>query len=263
MCGYEGEPPRPPGGTFADFVAGTTIVFATLLAYRGRRLTGKGAHIDLSMAEGTMALMGEAFTRYFLTGYVPTTRGNDLAAAAPWGSYRCAGDDKWIAIAISTDDQWRRLVDAIGAPDWTARFGGVEARRSGAAELDRLITDWTHVQDNLELAELLQARGVPAVPSSDPEDILRNPHFAARLLREQPSSPVRDNLIQNLPWHFTAFPELDGRIPAAPLLGQDNAAIFSRLQSSSPPLIAEIEEALRLRMEQDATKEAARLQSNQ
>ena len=36
--------------------------------------------------------------------------------AAPQGVYPCAGDDRWLAIAVSTDDQWTARWRGPGPP---------------------------------------------------------------------------------------------------------------------------------------------------
>lgn len=100
--------PTPVGAT-SDLVAGTSIAYAALLAVRRARTTGAGAHIDLSMAETTMSLMGEPFMAHFA--------GEAAAPIAhvPQNVYRTRGDDKWIALSVRTDEQWANLVRAMGS----------------------------------------------------------------------------------------------------------------------------------------------------
>ena len=104
------------------------------------------------------------------------------------------------------------------------------------------LSAWTRAFDNIELTERLQAAGVPALPASDPEDVVRNPHFLARGAMAPQDSELDPGLIMpNLPWHFASLPGNDPILPAAPRLGEHNRDVLSRLTSASPELIAELD----------------------
>lgn len=228
--------PTPVGATFSDLVAGTSIAYAALLAVRRARTTGAGAHIDLSMAETTMSLMGEPFMAHFA--------GEAAAPIAhvPQNVYRTRGDDKWIALSVRTDEQWANLVRAMGSPAWAGSDLITRAGRlANAATIDMRLREWTRAFDNVELAESLQAAGVPAVPSSDPEDVVRNSHFRARgAMAPQDYALEPGRIVPNLPWHFAAHPELDHSVPPPPRLGQHNEQILSGLRGATKALIDEI-----------------------
>ena len=236
----DGKLPMPVGATFSDLVAGTSIAFASLLALRLARATGQGSHVDLAMAEATMALMGEPFSAHF--------SGSDAKVPASVGAFRgvfrTSGDDKWVAMSLTTLGQWDGLINAMQNPAWarSERFSTPAARAKHRPELDALITAWTRQFDNIELTETLQAAGLPALPSSDPEDVVRNPHFRARgAIAEQDYALEPGRAMPNLPWHFLALPELDRSVPAPPTLGQHNREILSSLASANPALIEAIE----------------------
>ena len=85
----------------------------------------------------------------------------------PHGCYPCQGDDKWIAIAVSSDDEWQALCSAMGNPDWSKdeRFSNQYVRLKNQDELDTLIAGWTKAHSAYELTEQLQRVGVAAAPS--------------------------------------------------------------------------------------------------
>lgn len=228
--------PTPVGATFSDLVAGTSIAYAALLAVRRAKTTGQGAHINLSMAETTMSLMGEPFMAHF-AGDTGAT-----AAHVPQNVYRTRGDDKWIALSVRTDEQWANLVRAMGSPGWAGSELITNAGRlANTTTIDTRIGEWTRAFDNIELAETLQAAGVPAVPSSDPEDVVRNPHLRARgAMAPQDYALEPGRIVPNLPWHFVAHPELDASVPPPPTLGQHNDAILAGLRGATSDLIAEL-----------------------
>jgi crotonobetainyl-CoA:carnitine CoA-transferase CaiB-like acyl-CoA transferase len=84
--------------------------------------------------------------------------------AAPHGTYRCKGVDRWIAISCLDDEQWNALVRVADAKAWRAdpRFMSLEARVANQDDLDALVTEWTRNFDAYERMERLQAAGVPA-----------------------------------------------------------------------------------------------------
>ena len=72
--------------------------------------------------EAIMQMVGPAFMYYVMNGRVAGPIGNrhPLAVAAPHGVFPCAGDDRWISIAVFEPEEWEGLVAAMGAPDWAA-----------------------------------------------------------------------------------------------------------------------------------------------
>ena len=64
---------------------------------------------------------------------------------APHGIFRAAGDERWIALAVRDDDEWRRFAAAIGAPELAgdARFATLAARKANEDALEDLVTAWT------------------------------------------------------------------------------------------------------------------------
>ena len=105
LTGYFGGPPIPFENAFADPYNGVMGAFAVLVALSYRDRTGKGQHIDYSQQEVVMQMVGPAFMDYELNGRVAGPMGNrhPLAAAAPHGVFPCAGEDRWISIAVATD----------------------------------------------------------------------------------------------------------------------------------------------------------------
>ena len=235
----------PPGATLSDLLAGTSVAFASLLALRSARRTGRGQHVDLSMAEASMSLMGEPFMRYFLAGEIMRRDEQTFATSAPYGVYPARGGDKWIAIATTDDAQWLALVGVMGNPAWArdSALADGDVRLARRAEIDAGIAQWTKEQDAIALAEQLQRAGVPAAPSSDPEDLVRNPHFLARgtvAVQDYVLEPGR--LLPNLPWHFAGHGGINGTVSAPPQLGEHNTSVLPALTSADAAMVESIVE---------------------
>lgn len=244
--GISGYPNREPikGGLWADPWVGMELAMATLAALNHRAVTGEGQYIDLSMAEALSATIPEALLDYQMNGEIRAPQGNRDDWDAPHGVYPCAGEDRWIAIAVTSDAEWRALCGVIERPDLTADPGlsNAEGRRRHGDALDAAIALWTRHQDDEAAMYRLQAAGVAAGPSLDIARVYHNPQ-----LREGGYlTPLRtsDGAIRELPGLPWRFAELhDPAITAAPVLGQDNAYVYQELLGLSEAEVAHLVEA--------------------
>ena len=92
--------------------------------------------------------------------------------AAPHGAYRCAGKDRWIAIACFTDAEWQALARVAEHGDWLddRRFATLEHRLLHQDALDAAVEAWTRTQDRYDCMMKLQRAGVPAGVCQNAED---------------------------------------------------------------------------------------------
>ena len=109
LTGYRDGPPIPVENAFSDPYNGIMGAFAILSALRHRDRTGSGQHIDYSQQEAVMQMVGPAFMDYAMNGRSAGPIGNrhPCAAAAPHGVFPCAGEDRWISIAVTSDNAWQ------------------------------------------------------------------------------------------------------------------------------------------------------------
>jgi crotonobetainyl-CoA:carnitine CoA-transferase CaiB-like acyl-CoA transferase len=159
---------------------------------------------------------------------------------APHDVYPCAGNDRWLAIAVTNDDEWIALAHAIGRPDLAGdpRFAGAAGRLDREDELDAIVSTWTRTRDPAAAMHELQAAGVPAGVVMSTEDQAADPHFAARGFAVEIDHPeVGRRSVAGIPAKFSRMPEL--AYSPAPCLGEHNAEIFGGLLGLSA---AEIEQ---------------------
>ena len=151
--GYEGERPLGLKHAYADIAGALHAVFAIVSALYRRRRTGRGQYIDLSMLKATAATLGAGLMEYEAAGRVLGPMGNYDPTMAPYGNYPCQGDDRWVSIAVASDDEWRGLVEAMGLPAWASeeRFASRYQRHQNRRELDALIAEWTSARDAWEI----------------------------------------------------------------------------------------------------------------
>jgi benzylsuccinate CoA-transferase BbsF subunit len=183
--GFAHRPPVGLGPLYSDFAGPYLVVAALMAALHRRNRTGEGTFIDFSQVEATVNLLGHLVLEYTANGTLPARNGNRSPFYAPHGAYRCAGEDRWIAIAVETDDEWRRLCALIGAAAAgdDPRFATFEARKQNEDALDELVGSWTRGRDAWELMHGLQHAGVMAAVVEDLEDMcVRDPWLSSRHL---------------------------------------------------------------------------------
>lgn len=242
LTGYEDGAPNVMSGV-QDMRAGTMAAFILITALVNRQKTGKGQYIDLSSSECLSALVGPELMEYTMNKRSPFRCGNQDAVMAPHNCYRCKGEDKWISIAVATDEEWDALRRAMGDPDWAKaeEYASVYSRWQNRKELDAHMTEWTVNYTHYELMELLQGVGVAAMPSFDAEEILKDPHTKERNLFTEVDHPaLGKQVVMNPAWKLSETP---ARIrKPGPLLGEDNYDVFENLLGMQEEEIKKLEE---------------------
>ncbi len=231
LVGYRGGPPVPVENAFSDPYNGIMGAFAVLTALFHRDRTGEGQHIDYSQAEAVMQMVAPAYMDYALNGRVAGPMGNahPLGAGAPHGVFPCAGDDRWISIAVLNDDEWKALVGAMDSPAWATEgsYDTAAGRVAAADELHASLAEWTAGFDDRELAERLQSAGVAAAPVLNVGDLLEDPHYRARNTFIEVRHPLGFDETIYGKYVKTTAPTPDTR--PGPVMGQDNERVFKDL----------------------------------
>jgi crotonobetainyl-CoA:carnitine CoA-transferase CaiB-like acyl-CoA transferase len=180
LTGRPDGPAHGPYATITDSLAPRYVAVAIAAALWRRERTGEGAAIDLSQIEAGVYSLAELVVRFSATGEVMSRRANRSEHAAPHGVYPCAGDDRWIAIAIAGDAEWRALVREMGDPAWANAFAGTGDRLADQDALDARIGAWTRSFEPQALAGRLQRAGIDAAPVQTFDDLLADPQLAHR-----------------------------------------------------------------------------------
>lgn len=208
------DDPYPVGSTapIPDHFASKHAVLAVLAALDYRRRTGKGQFIDMSLVEVGANLIGACYLEHTVNGRVAQPQGNRSPYAAPYGLYRCKGNDQWCAISVSTEEEWRCFCRAVGRSEWIEdeRFSDVSNRLRNVDELDALIEAWTSQHEPGEVMNTLQAAGVAAGVAARSADALSDPQLEHLKAFVEVDHPVAGRRIYPaIPFKITGmtFPE--------------------------------------------------------
>jgi crotonobetainyl-CoA:carnitine CoA-transferase CaiB-like acyl-CoA transferase len=226
-----------------DSISAQHGVFAVLAALYHRSQTGKGQYIDLSMIEVAMSFAPEQALNYAINGKMKSPIGNQDEYMAPHGCYRCKGEDKWVAIAVSNEKEWKAFCEAMGNPNWIniPEFINMQKRHENQGKLDKLISSWTINYDHFEVMQKLQKAGVMAGASLNMEEVVNDPHLAERDFFVDIEYPDKTKLRRTgLPWKLSDTPR--GNYQYAPSLGEHNNYVFGELLGMSSDNIQELKE---------------------
>jgi crotonobetainyl-CoA:carnitine CoA-transferase CaiB-like acyl-CoA transferase len=242
ISGYDKDSPCPPYGAYSDFVAPRFSTSALIAALDYRRRTGKGQYLDMSQYEASLHNLAPALIDYFATGRVLGPRGNGSDRYAPHGSYRCAdedGNERWIAIAVRNDAEWRAMLGALGAESKDARFATTAGRMRHRAELDAFVGSLVRARGAHDLTNLLQSAGVAAYPVQNCMDIHQDENLEAfdfwHWLEHKEMGP---SPYEGLQHRMSRTPGELRR--AAPILGQDNDEVFGSMLGMSAEEIEQL-----------------------
>src|SRR5262245_18015158 len=163
LTGLPGRDPAGTGTNYPDHIPNPGHgAFAVLAALRHKRRSGEGQLIDIAQTEATTVLLANALMDYAVTGRLAEACGNDLLKAVPHGVYPCAGEDRWIAIAATTNEQWQGLAVILGLEDeapergWTLNYNRYRDRIA----VDAAIASSTASRNAEALMAELQANGI-------------------------------------------------------------------------------------------------------
>lgn len=243
LTGYPDAGPFATPVPYTDMPAALYGAFSILSALEYRRQTGEGQWIELSQYEVGVAAVGEAVLDYTMNGRIQTRMGNRHPSMAPHNVYRCKGNDSWVTICVSSDDEWQSMCRVMGNPSWCTdeRFVDAQSRLKNQEELDRLIEEWTMTKDHVDVMTTLQAAGVAAGSVLNNKELLLNPHIKERDYFQKATSPDAGERFYPGPWF--KLPKTPGSIRnAAPNLGQDNERVLCGILGLTKEELAELEE---------------------
>jgi crotonobetainyl-CoA:carnitine CoA-transferase CaiB-like acyl-CoA transferase len=182
LAGFPGETPVLPGTVpLGDYIASLFGAIGVLIALRHSEATGRGQVIDVGIYESVFRVLEEIAAVYGASGKIREREGSGSFVACPHGHFRTA-DDKWIAIACTTDKMFERLSVAMGQPHLSSSslFGDQRQRLAARDQVNQIVIDWVGARTRDEVLRLCLEEEVPAGKVNSIADIFEDEQFAAR-----------------------------------------------------------------------------------
>ena len=230
ICGWPDRPPSGPFAAYTDYLAPRFGAVSILAALEYRRRTGKGQYIDQSQAESALHFLAPAVLDYAANGRIERGVDNYDPNYAPHGVYPSLGDDRWIAIACRTDQQWNGLCAAMNRSDTASdeRFATPSARLLHRDQLDRIIAEWTRGLAPHEAEVLLQGLSVPAAALQDSRALCDDSQLGHRGYITEVEHPVfGTTAVENSRFLLSRTPARITR--PAPTVGGDNRYVLEAI----------------------------------
>ncbi len=229
MTGYADGPPLYAGG-FCDPLVGMHAVAAIELALRYREETGRGTEVEVPQCEVLDSLVAPEMIAVQVGAAVPSRRGNQHDWMVPHDAYRVAGEDAWLTIAVSSDEEFAGLAWVLGRPELPVdeRFSSAAARKRHEAALDEIVAELMRDRDGVELERALQTAGVKACRVIKAYDLCDDAGLAhIGFFRPLKRAVTGTHPFKTWPFRFSSFDVAHKSAP--PLLGEHTEAVLAEL----------------------------------
>ena len=163
LAGFPGETPVVPGtAPLGDYMSSLYGAIGIMLALRHRDKTGRGQVIDIGIYEAVFRQLDEIAGAYGMFGKVREREGAGSFVAVPHGHFRTK-DDKWVAIACTTDKMFERLAEAMEKPELASEsLYGEQRKRLAARDLvNQMVTEWVGSLSREEVMQRCLDKQVP------------------------------------------------------------------------------------------------------
>jgi len=194
----DGEPTRS-GVPVSDIFTGVYSVIGVLAALKQRERTGKGCYVDTALVDSTVGVLANQGLNYLVSGKVPERIGNAHPNIVPYQVFPVA--DGYIIIATGNDSQYQKLCGVLGAPELgkDPKYIDNKSRLANRAELIGKLSALTVKLTMNDLADKLEAVGVPAGPINSLDHVFIDPHVAHRGMKlELPRAEAKGGKIPGI-----------------------------------------------------------------
>jgi crotonobetainyl-CoA:carnitine CoA-transferase CaiB-like acyl-CoA transferase len=191
ITGLPGQGPVRAGIPIADLCAGIFAAMGVLIALLEREESGEGQWVQSSLLAAQTAMLDFQAARWLMDGEVPPQAGNNHPTGIPTGVFKTA--DGAINIASSGAEIYRRLCDAIGAPQLATdpQFATAKDRSKNRDKLNALIEEVTRTKTSAEWIELLNKASVPSGPIYKMNEVFADPQIKHLSLTRAIDNPRR------------------------------------------------------------------------
>ena len=225
LLGRPGQPPTIPHNIIADYAGGGMHgAIGVLAALVARQQTGRGQYVDISMMDGTLALLAQSFSTFFSTGKIPKRGETTLDGGAPNYNVYLTKDDKFITIGSIEPWFFANLCRTLGCEQYIPH----EFDSSKRAEIHRHFTDAFKTKTRDEWFEILSKSDICVGKMNTLDEVPGDPQVRARKMIVELDAPGGEKVRQV--GISVKLSETPGAIRSlAPALGQHTDEIMADL----------------------------------
>ena len=223
------EQPVKAYAPFIDFGTASLAAFGTMSALFERQKTGRGQIVEGSLFNTALTMMNGTVIEQAAIKANRLATLNRSQTSAPADTFKTK--DGWVLVQTVGGPLFKRWADLMGEGHWLDddRFKTDISRGDNGEIISERLASWCAERTNEEvLAEMEKAR-IPAGPILSPQQVLEDPHIAAKGLFESVEYPGLDTPapLMKTPVELSETPgEIRSR---APRLGENTDEIMKEL----------------------------------
>jgi len=240
----DGEPgagPMKVGVALTDIMTGLYATIGVLAALSHRDRTGEGQYVEAALLDVQVACLANQAMNYLTTGQAPGRMGNAHPNIVPYQDFPTA--DGNMVLTVGNDEQFARLCDVLGHPEWASdeRFATNRARVANRNELIPRLPQATVMRSTQEWVQVLERSGVPCGPVNTLDQVFEDPQVLARGMKQSVQHPsLGDVPTVGNPIRLKLTPVSYRTAP--PLLGEQSKQVLEKIAGLSPGEIASLRE---------------------
>jgi len=241
ITGEEGGPPVRVGFSIGDIGGGIFTAVGILSALHERQKSGQGQMVDVAMLDCQMALLENAFTRFFATGEVPERIGTRHPVLTPFQALPTR--DGYIVVAVARQDWWEKFCRLINRSDLISDecFTTNPARTKNHKDLEAILSAITRARPTSEWVADMEKADIACGPVNTVPQVASDPHTLAREMITQVEHTQAGMLrVVNSPIKLSRTQVKLER--ASPLLGEHTEEVFMNLLGLSKEDLAKLKE---------------------
>ena len=240
----DGEPgagPMKVGVALTDIMTGLYATIGVLAALSHRDRTGEGQYVEAALLDVQVACLANQAMNYLTTGQAPGRMGNAHPNIVPYQDFPTA--DGNMVLTVGNDEQFARLCDLLGHPEWASdeRFATNRARVANRKELIPRLRQATVMRSTQEWVQVLERSGVPCGPVNTLDQVFEDPQVLARGMKQSVQHPsLGDVPTVGNPIRLKLTPVSYRTAP--PLLGEQSKQVLETIVGLSSGEIASLRE---------------------
>lgn len=229
LTGFPDGPPTRIGFSIAERFAATFLGIAINTALYHARVTGEGQVVETSLLGAVVSITEDKIISYGAEGEDPMRTGNAHPLINPYDIIKCK--DGYVAMGISSDDQWNKFCDAFKCPEWKddERYCSNQVRGLNYfGDLRDRLEDLLGGFSMRQITDMCDSVLIPGTMCATTAEAVREPQLRERnMLVSVPDKELGETVMPGKPIKFASQGE-EALMPA-PLLGEHNAEVFGSL----------------------------------
>lgn len=223
------EQPVKAWPPFVDFGTASFAAFGTLAALYEKQKTGKGQVVEGSLFNTALTLMNGTAIEQSALQINRVASLNRGQAAAPSDTFKCT--DGWVLVQSVGGPLFERWTVLMGEPHWLEdeRFKDDISRGENSLLISERMAKWCAERTSAEALAAMEEVRLPAGPVLSPQQVLEDPHIAAKGLFQPVDYPGMEQPapLMRTPVELSETPgEIRHR---APTLGEHTDSLMSEL----------------------------------